>query len=200
MTERALLDRCTRVLLLGVMLTAGACADEKPGVVAVPDRPGAVKVAADVRALRRAYDGAPAVIPHGPFGAACVSCHTADGMAVEGVGFAPPAPHGETNGMRAAARCQQCHVFRRTEELWRASTFHGLEQDLRHGQRLGLGAPPVIPHPVFMRENCRACHTGPAAREEIRTSHPERVRCRQCHLQRQSDGVFASTAVPNPAH
>ena len=24
-------------------------------------------------------------------------------------------------------------------------------------------APPVMPHPVFMRENCVACHSGPAA-------------------------------------
>jgi hypothetical protein len=33
-----------------------------------------------------------------------------------------------------------------------------------------------------MRENCIACHDGPGAREEVRTNHPERWRCRQCHL------------------
>jgi predicted CXXCH cytochrome family protein len=44
------------------------------------------------------------------------------------------------------------------------------------------GAPPTIPHKVFMRENCGACHVGPGAREEILTTHPERTRCRQCHV------------------
>ncbi len=44
-------------------------------------------------------------------------------------------------------------------------------------------APPVIPHQLLMRENCAACHTGPAAREEIRCTHPERVRCAQCHVE-----------------
>jgi cytochrome c-type protein NapB len=33
-----------------------------------------------------------------------------------------------------------------------------------------------------MRENCAACHSGPGARAEIITTHPERVRCRQCHV------------------
>ena len=27
-----------------------------------------------------------------------------------------------------------------------------------------------------------ACHGGPAAVEEIRTTHPERGNCRQCHV------------------
>jgi len=189
-------------MLLALVAVMGAvgCADGDPDVVSVPDRPGALKVAADVRALRRAYDGAPAVIPHRPFGAACVSCHTAAGMAVENVGFAPPAPHAATSGMQAAARCVQCHVYRQTEAVWRSNTFVGLQQDLRHGDRLNFAAPPVIPHAVFMRETCIACHSGPAAREEIRTSHPERGRCRQCHLERQTSRAFVSTAIPKPAH
>jgi cytochrome c-type protein NapB len=41
-----------------------------------------------------------------------------------------------------------------------------------------------------MRENCAACHTGPAAREEIRTSHPERTRCRQCHVPVTTREIF----------
>jgi hypothetical protein len=63
-----------------------------------------------------------------------------------------------------------------------ASDFQGLPQDLRSGGRLHNFAPPTIPHKMLMRENCLACHSGPAAREEIRTSHPERERCRQCHV------------------
>ena len=35
--------------------------------------------------------------------------------------------------------------------------------------------------PVF-KKNCVACHDGPGAREEVRTTHPERWRCRQCHV------------------
>ena len=44
-----------------------------------------------------------------------------------------------------------------------------VRQDLRQGKRLNALAPPPIPHKPFMRENCVACHSGPAAREEIRT-------------------------------
>jgi cytochrome c-type protein NapB len=43
------------------------------------------------------------------------------------------------------------------------------------------GSPPPIPHALQMRENCRACHAGPGAVAELRTTHPERVTCRQCH-------------------
>ena len=92
--------------------------------------------------------------------------------------------------MSARSRCRQCHVLRRTEAIFVENTFVGLPQDLRHGRRLHIEAPPVIPHSVFMRENCVACHTGPAAREEIRTSHPERLRCRQCHLEQQTTSTF----------
>lgn len=158
--------------------------------VAVPGRPGAVKSSADERAARRAYDGAPPVAPHQLFGAACGSCHTQEGMAVEGVGFAPASPHAATAGMSAVSRCQQCHVLQRSDTIWRESTFSGLRQDLRHGRRLHPLAPPVMPHDVFMRENCVACHSGPAAREEIRTSHPERTRCQQCHLEQRTTAEF----------
>ncbi len=98
-----------------------------------------------------------------------------------GVGFSPPSPHDLTPGLSTEANCRQCHVFIQTPELFVASRFTGMPQDLRRGERLFEGAPPVIPHKLFMREDCNACHTGTAAREEIRTSHPERARCRQCH-------------------
>jgi cytochrome c-type protein NapB len=111
-------------------------------------------------------------------------------MAVEGLGFAPASPHEATRGMSAMSRCRQCHVERHTDILWRESAFAGQRQDLRRGRRQHPMAPPVIPHPVFMRENCSACHAGAAAREEIRTSHPERVRCRQCHVEQRTTAVF----------
>jgi len=126
------------------------------------------------------------------FGAACTSCHDTDGMAVENVGFAPPSPHDGTPEAGTTIRCRQCHVFVKTEGLFVKNTFAGLQQDLRTGGRLYPGAPPTIPHKIIMRENCVACHAGPAAREEIRTSHPERTRCRQCHVPVTTRGTFAS--------
>ena len=65
-------------------------------------------------------------------------------------------------------------------------------QDLSAGDRASGGAPPRIPHRILMRENCGSCHDGPAAREEIRTSHPERTRCRQCHVPVAGTGTFSS--------
>lgn len=176
----------------GLLLLLVACGGEEPaGRVAVPDRPEATKTAASARSTRRAFDGAPPVIPHSRIGASCTECHSERGMAIDELGFAPPSPHGETHGLSDASRCTQCHVYRTTDTLFVASTFEGLAQDLRRGERQHPEAPPVVPHPVFMRENCTACHAGPAAREEIRTTHPERQNCRQCHVERRTDLAFA---------
>ncbi len=176
------------VSLAALGLHASGCGND--GRVEVPGDDGRYKSSAKERAARRAYDGAPPVIPHDPFGAACISCHGDVGMEVEGVGFAPPSPHEATRGLSAISNCRQCHVFRRTDALFASNSFAGLAQDLRHGRRLSEAAPPTIPHKTFMRENCLACHSGPAAREEIRTSHPERARCTQCHMPVRTTGAF----------
>lgn len=178
-------------LLAAILLGLASCAEQTEGTgVAVPGREGAVKTAATLRAARRAYDGAPPVIPHARVGAECTSCHDARGMDVEGLGFAPPSPHESTAGLSSISRCTQCHVYRLTDELFASNSFVGFPQDLRSGSRLYEGAPPVMPHPVFMRENCQACHSGPAAREEIRTSHPERENCMQCHVPLLTEAQF----------
>lgn len=172
------------VLLLAVVATA--CNRNDPN--ADPEAPsigggGVAKTPATERAMRRAFDGAPPVVPHGPMGAECTSCHTRTGIQFGEMGFAPPMPHEANPGMLGRfARCTQCHVYQQTTEVFVASTFDGLRQDLRRGKKQHEFAPPVIPHSTFMRENCVACHTGPAAREPIRCSHPERVRCGQCHV------------------
>jgi cytochrome c-type protein NapB len=160
-------------------------------MVEVPGTDGALKSAAAVRAERRLYDGAPPVIAHEDFGIECTRCHAAGGIEIEGVGYAPPLPHGDTQGLSDESRCRQCHVFAVADGVFVENDFVGLRQDLRVGRRLHVDAPPTIPHKVFMRENCVACHTGPAAREEIRTSHPERVRCRQCHVPVTTLGKFS---------
>lgn len=154
------------------------------------------KRSASDRASLRAYDGAPPVIPHKRVGVDCATCHSRQGTQVPDLGFAPPSPHGQTAGLSEISRCEQCHVYRTTTEVWRATEFEPLQQDLRHGRRFLAFAPPVIPHKVFMRENCAACHTGPAAREEIRSSHPDRTRCRQCHLQQVTTQDFVRTGQP----
>jgi hypothetical protein len=62
------------------------------------------------------------------------------------------------------------------------------------GARLD-GGPPPIPHDLQMREDCLACHSGPAAVEEIRTTHAERTSCRQCHVL----AAVAGAAYARPA-
>ena len=156
----------------------------------------AEKTPATERAERRAYDGAPPVIGHENFQMVCTECHDREGMAVDDVGFAPPSPHEETRGLSAMSRCQQCHVFKVTDDLFAENAFAGLRQDLRSGGRLHPFSPPTIPHKTFMRENCTACHSGEAAREEIRTSHPERVRCTQCHVPVTTRTRFSTGATP----
>ncbi|MFQ5696170.1 MAG: hypothetical protein ACE5HB_09295 [Terriglobia bacterium] len=176
-----------RIVLFPLVLVAllAGC-----GQVAEPEPEAAFKSPADERAARRAYDGAPPVIPHPDFGMTCTSCHNRQGIEIEEVGFAPPTPHELTQGMSALSRCRQCHVFTETATEFVANRFVGLRQDLRKGQRLNPLAPPTLPHKSFMRENCSACHTGPAAREEIRTPHPERARCRQCHVRVTTTATF----------
>jgi len=165
------------------------CGDD---TVPVPGREGAVKSAASVRAERRAYDGAPPTIPHAAFGMSCSACHDARGISVTGVGYAPASPHEGTGQASATTRCRQCHVFSTTDQVFVASDYVGLEQNLRAGGRATPGAPPTMPHGTLMRENCLACHDGPGIREEIRTSHPERWRCRQCHVATTSRDGFQS--------
>jgi cytochrome c-type protein NapB len=178
-----------KLVAIAALVVAG-CGDADR--VEVPDHEGALKSSAAVRAERRAYDGAPPTVPHDNFGATCSNCHNARGRSVSGVGFAPASPHEDTRYAAGTIRCQQCHVFKTTDEMFVGSSYEGLLQDLAAGDRATPGAPPRIPHRVLMRENCATCHDGPGAREGIRTDHPERTRCRQCHVPIESRTEFTS--------
>ncbi len=137
---------------------------------------------AGVRASRRAFDGAPPVIPHEALGADCTICHTNSGREVPTLGWAPANPHAGTDYVGAVSNCRQCHVFSRADSVFKASNFAGLPQTVHQSSSAFPGGPPGVPHTLLLRENCQACHAGPAARPEIVCSHPERENCRQCHL------------------
>ena len=128
---------------------------------------------------RRAYPGAPPIIPHpiddgGALERGCLACHVDGGWAPRFQAYTPVVPHPELSS------CRQCHVPPAAPGSFRPTTWETLP-----GPRIDRsalpGSPPPIPHGLQMRENCVACHGGPAAVVEIRTTHPDRVNCRQCH-------------------
>lgn len=137
-----------------------------------------------LRAQRRAYAGAPPTVPH-PVkqrGAlACLACH-GDGVTIKGV-LAPPMSHEPMDN------CTQCHVSSSGpvpgaanpdyEMLSTQNLFEGLPEP-RDGEAAWIGAPPTMPHSTLMREDCASCH-GVNGRQGLRTSHPWRQNCVQCH-------------------
>lgn len=141
------------------------------------------------RALRRAYDGAPPTIPHDVdqmTAGSCVACH-ATALRV-GENSAPLIPHAYY------ANCQQCHVVESSlfdSRPLATSRFVGLPAP-KEGARAWKGAPPTIPHATWMRENCRACH-GPTGSLGLRTSHPGRANCLQCHARSASMDPYEPT-------
>ncbi len=151
-----------------------------------------------VRSARRAYDGAPPVIPHAPLGSPCLDCHTPRGRELPGLGIAPASPHAPGDAAGRLANCRACHVFAMTSNVLIASNFEGLPQTFRRGERGSLVAPPVIPHSRFLRESCTACHAGPAARPEIVCRHAERANCVQCHIGRTTAADAIWPAVDRP--
>jgi cytochrome c-type protein NapB len=155
----------------------------------------------------RAFPGAPPRIPHGLTPdefrtTACTACHERGGYSIRFTAYAPITPHPELGD------CLQCHVGEdvvmgvgtaMTDPNTRCPVCHAPTGRLRNEVRLTwprsrwvtfdrgrAGSPPPIPHDRAMRGNCVACHAGPAAVAEIRTLHPERASCRQCHVEVES--------------
>ncbi len=131
------------------------------------------------RARNRAYDGAPPTVPHPIAQQAwpnCLTCHDR-GMRVA-ANTAPAICH------TAMQSCTQCHVvstapFPASRRRPSAdNTFAGLESAAR-GERAWPGAPPTIPHATLMRARCASCHGELAL--GLRTRHPWRQSCTQCH-------------------
>jgi len=133
-----------------------------------------------LRAARRAYEGAPPVVPHPTAGlspAACRECH-ATGLTA-GPLVARKASH------PYLFNCFQCHVEQANAvfgqgEAPAENRFTGARPRGQGGSRAYPGAPPTIPHTLLMRTSCNSCH-GALGYEGLRTTHPERLNCVQCH-------------------
>jgi nitrate reductase cytochrome c-type subunit len=174
---------------------------------------------ASFRALR-AYPGAPPRVPHGLTGAeflatGCNACHERGGFSPRFASYAPMTPHADQGDCLQChavedalvgrllpaggrdAECHQCHLpGERTAEFipldWRAAAWP------EQARARVDGSPPAIPHGLDTRGNCLACHMGPGAVQEIRTSHPDRADCRQCHVLAVETGHFTrSGAAPS---
>jgi cytochrome c-type protein NapB len=164
----------------------------------------------DIFRRLRAYPGAPPRIPHGLTKeefrtTSCNACHRRGGWVARFGAYAPVTPHPEY------ASCVQCHVP--LDELvgrplpapddtlvcdqchidpdaplptfveidWQPAPWPEI------GRQAMEGSPNVIPHDLEFRTNCLACHAGPGAIVGVRTDHPERVNCRQCHVPAVAD-------------
>lgn len=134
-----------------------------------------------IRASRRAYNGAPPVIPHAveqTNDAACYVCH-GEG-AVVGQRIANRMSHGPL------ANCVQCHAastpppFADPEQPGPSNSFVGLPAPVS-AERAFEGAPPVIPHSTWMRERCLSCHGGQVGWPGLEVTHRWRTNCVQCH-------------------
>lgn len=154
------------------------------------------------RTQRRAFDGAPPVVPH-PIDqlttTSCVVCHEKGRDIGKGV-RAPMIPH------PLYVNCTQCHAESSSVDLayepLAENHFAGLSS-FGAGSRASQGAPPVIPHSTWMRENCLSCHQREGA-SPIRTTHPWRTNCTQCHApSAEMDQLFtdltAETGLPSGA-
>lgn len=137
---------------------------------------------------RRAYSGAPPQIPHEVSDELarsqdCNTCHQGGGFVEKYNAYTPVTPHPEYKN------CMQCHVEKNADDQFAESLWASIAPPALHRPMLP-GGPPPIPHTLQLREDCMRCHAGPAAPLEIRTTHPERVNCRQCHVPSTPGLVF----------
>ncbi len=168
----------------------------------------------------RAYPGAPPRIPHALTSTelrttTCLVCHERGGYSPRFLAYVPRTPHPELTDClqchtpdahlagvalptnEANDICRQCHALGASRNQpathrawgdvdWRPAPWPPLDP-VR-----ASGTPPPIPHDLALRGNCGTCHVGESAISEIRTAHPERSNCRQCHLTlAATDSVYA---------
>lgn len=132
----------------------------------------------DARATLRAFYTAPPVIPHeivAKNAAECLDCHRQVTRLEDGrVAMATPHPQ--------FSNCMQCHVPGVSGGFdERQSDWEGLEEPER-GDRWFALSPPTVPHRIKLRENCLSCHGPQNPDMRLRTTHPQRTSCLQCHV------------------
>lgn len=134
--------------------------------------------ALSLRSLNRAFNGAPPTVPHPMDQMSSESC-----MLCHGQGFSMKSLRASKMSHQFLSECSQCHVENNPRHmqagLFAESTFVGLPAP-HSGPRAFPGAPPQIPHSTWMRVDCLSCH-GPTGAFGIRTTHPWRKDCQQCH-------------------
>jgi nitrate reductase (cytochrome), electron transfer subunit len=167
----------------------------------VPPRDEQSRLAAlERRSARRAFDGAPPGVPHRVDARAepnCLVCHEHGAKIGELV--APAVSH------PAFVNCSQCHVEMLPPQVITAGVAtetyaneFAPEAFGGRGTRAWQGAPPTVPHRTFMRQRCDSCH-GVSGAAGLRTQHPERQSCLQCHsLNDALDPNFSATLTPGP--
>jgi len=136
------------------------------------------RAALAMRDRNRAFNGAPPTVPH-PIeqmsSASCAACHT--------TGVKTASLRISRMSHSFLANCTQCHVESAPQhmaaKLFGENEFVGVEAPYE-GPRAYAGAPPQIPHSTWMRSDCMSCH-GYAGLQGIRTTHPWRQNCQQCH-------------------
>ncbi len=145
----------------------------------------------------RQYPGSPPMIPHSVKASFsnessdCIACHGRGGFSAAHNAYVPVSPHPENE------LCYQCHVPKIAKQLFKETIWESIPPPTIGYSQMG-GSPPPIPHSLQLREDCIACHTGPAAVAEIRVEHGSRGNCRQCHvvlLTSQPQKVFSRKEI-----
>jgi cytochrome c-type protein NapB len=140
------------------------------------------ELAMNSRAARRAYAGAPPMVPHGIKQGGDIECNVCHGKGVVVASRRAPAMSHDF-----MPNCTQCHApiegsipFTLViDPVVAPNTFVG-SAEAGPGARAYKGAPPVVPHTTHMREKCGSCH-GELGSVPYKTTHPERQSCLQCH-------------------
>ncbi|MBK8913033.1 MAG: hypothetical protein IPM64_00285 [Phycisphaerales bacterium] len=153
--------------------------ENRANPVAVADKFASRVKSIEQRAALRAFEGAPPTVPHPILDLnvqTCRACHAS----------------GLTAGDKTArmvshtflVNCTQCHVEATPDARdadMPGNSFVGLRASGYGGTRAWTGAPPVMPHTVFMRTNCVSCH-GEHGYDGWRPDHLSRTNCMQCHV------------------
>lgn len=134
----------------------------------------------------RAFPGSPSSYAHkdeGDYDAepdACLSCHR------RGTDGAPVTPH------PAVPECRHCHLRAKAVGTFRETTFAPAPAPQRLARALPGAPPPMVHPPSALRVGCLACHGPKATVKALKTEHPERADCQQCHVSRRSTEAFSS--------